>query len=53
VDEGLRAELRRRAEADQETRLPPDTAAMEAADAASLPWLRQLITDVGWPGPCR
>jgi hypothetical protein len=50
VDEELRAELRRRVEADQAARLPPDTAAMEAADAANLPWLRQLITDVGWPG---
>jgi Family of unknown function (DUF6624) len=50
VDEELRAELRRRVEADQAARLPPDIAAMEAADAANLPWLRQLITDVGWPG---
>ena len=23
---------------------------MEAADVANLPWLRQVITDVGWPG---
>jgi hypothetical protein len=50
VDEELRAELRRRVEADQAARIPPDTAAMEAADAANLPWLRRLITDVGWPG---
>jgi hypothetical protein len=50
VNEELRTELLRRAEADQEARLSPDTAAMKAADAANLPWLRQLIADVGWPG---
>lgn len=50
MDEELRAELLRRVEVDQEARLRRDRMAMEAADAANLPWLRQLITDIGWPG---
>ena len=50
MDEELRAELRRRVAADQEARHTLDTAAMAAADADNLPWLRQVITDVGWPG---
>ena len=50
MDNELRAELRRRVAADQEARRALDSEAMAAADAANLPWLRQLITDVGWPG---
>ena len=46
----LRAELLRRVARDQEARRALDTEAMAAADAANLPWLRQLIADVGWPG---
>ncbi len=48
MDEELRAELLRRVAADQEARHALDTDAMAAADAANLPWLRQMmITDVG------
>lgn len=50
MNEELRAELRRRVAVDQEARRALDSEAMTAADAANLPWLRQLITDVGWPG---
>ena len=50
MNEELRAELRRRVAVDQEARRTLDAEAMAAADAANLPWLRQLITDVGWPG---
>ena len=46
----LRAELLRRFAVDQEARHALDTTAMEAADSENLPWLRQLITEVGWPG---
>ena len=50
VDEELRAELLRRAAADQVARRALSPAAMAAADGENLPWLRQVITDVGWPG---
>ena len=50
MDEELRAELLRRVAADQEARHARDVEAMAAADGANLPWLRQVITDVGWPG---
>ncbi len=50
MDNELRAELLRRVAVDQEARHALDTKAMEAADVANLPWLRQVITDVGWPG---
>ena len=50
MDEELRAELLRRVAADQEARHALDIGAMEAADTANLPWLRQVLTDVGWPG---
>jgi hypothetical protein len=50
MNEELRAELLRRVAADQEARHALDTAAMAAADGENLPWLRQVITDVGWPG---
>lgn len=50
MDEELRAELLRRVAADQEARHGLDAEAMVAADGENLPWLRQVITDVGWPG---
>jgi len=50
VDEELRGELLRRAAADQVARRALDRAAMAAADGENLPWLRQVITDAGWPG---
>ena len=50
MDEELRAELIRRMRADQEARQSWDSAAVAAADAANLPWLRQLIDNAGWPG---
>jgi hypothetical protein len=50
MDEELRAELLRRVAADQEARHARDAGAMAAADGENLPWLRQVITDVGWPG---
>ena len=50
MDEKLRAELLRRVAADQEARQALDTEAMAAADVENLPWLRRVITDVGWPG---
>jgi len=50
MNEELRAELLRRVAADQEARHAVDTEAMAAADGQNLPWLRQVITGVGWPG---
>ena len=50
MNEELRAELLRRVAADQEARHALDAEAMRAADGENLPWLRQVITDVGWPG---
>src|SRR5512135_943234 len=50
MNEELRAELLRRVAVDQEARRTVDTEAMAAADRENLPWLRQLVTDVGWPG---
>jgi hypothetical protein len=50
MDEELRAELLRRMAADQDARRIVDTEAMVVADGENLPWLRRVITDVGWPG---
>jgi hypothetical protein len=50
MDEELRAELLRRVAADQEARRVMDREAMAAADGENLPWLRQVISDAGWPG---
>ena len=50
MNEELRAELLRRVAADQEARNALDSVAVAAADGENLPWLRQVITDVGWPG---
>jgi hypothetical protein len=46
----LRAELLRRVAVDQEARRDLDGEAMATADGENLPWLRQVIADVGWPG---
>jgi hypothetical protein len=50
MDAELRAELLRRTEKDQIARRGGDPAAMEAADAENLPWLKQVISAAGWPG---
>lgn len=50
MDEELRAELARRVAVDQEARRALDGAAMAAADEENLPWLKQVIAEVGWPG---
>jgi hypothetical protein len=50
MNEELRAELLRRVAADQEARHALDVELMMAADGENLPWLRQVITEVGWPG---
>jgi hypothetical protein len=50
MNDELRAELLRRVAADQEARHALDAEAMAAADGQNLPWLRQVIADVGWPG---
>lgn len=50
MNEELRAELLRRVSADQEARHARDAGAMAAVDGENLPWLRRVITDVGWPG---
>jgi hypothetical protein len=50
MNDELRAELLRRVAVDQEARHALDVEAMAAADGENLPWLRQVITGVGWPG---
>jgi hypothetical protein len=50
MDSELRAELLRRVGVDQEARRALDPEAVAAVDEENLPWLRQVITDVGWPG---
>jgi hypothetical protein len=50
MNEELRAELLRRVAADQKARHALDSEAMAAADGENLPWLRQVIADIGWPG---
>jgi len=48
----LREELLRRAEKDQAARLAPDDEwqGVVAVDAENLPWLENLVDEVGWPG---
>jgi hypothetical protein len=48
----LRSELLRRAEKDQAARSEPepDAETLTSVDAENLNWLRDLITEVGWPG---
>ena len=50
MNEELRAELLRRMAVDQEARRAVDTEAMAVADGENLPWLKQVVTSVGWPG---
>ena len=50
MDQELRAELLRRVAADQQARQALDVAAVAVADGENLPWLQQVISDVGWPG---
>jgi len=50
MNDELRAQLLRRVADDQEARHALDAEAMAAADGQNLPWLRQVIADVGWPG---
>jgi hypothetical protein len=50
MDTELRAELLRRVAVDQEARRAVDTEAMAVADSENLPWLKQVVTSVGWPG---
>jgi hypothetical protein len=50
MNEELRAELLQRVAKDQKARHARDAAAAAVADEENLPWLRQVITDVGWPG---
>ena len=46
----LRAELLRRMERDQAARKAHDDAAAGRADADNLPWLKKVISEIGWPG---
>jgi hypothetical protein len=50
VEQDLRGELLRRAGVDQAARNADDPDAVHRADAQNLPWLRQVITEHGWPG---
>jgi len=50
MNTALRAELLRRMDKDQAARHARDMAAVEAADADNLPWLKQLVAEHGWPG---
>jgi hypothetical protein len=50
MDPGLRAELLRRMEKDQAARAAGDGDTWEQADAENLPWLKQLVAEIGWPG---
>jgi hypothetical protein len=47
---GLRAELLRRMEWDQAARQDDDPEACGQVDAENLPWLKNVITETGWPG---
>jgi hypothetical protein len=46
----LRAELLHRAEREQAARRSREHEAAIQVDAENLPWLKQVIADVGWPG---
>jgi hypothetical protein len=50
MDPGLRAELLRRVERDQAARRTRDGDTWEQVDAENLPWLKQVIAEIGWPG---
>lgn len=47
---GLRGELPRRAERDQAARGADDPETVGHVDAENLPWLKKVITEIGWPG---
>lgn len=49
---GLRAELLRRTEQDQEARCAPepDWEVVATVDADNVAWLREVVAEVGWPG---
>jgi hypothetical protein len=50
MNTALRAELLRWMDKDQAARHARDMAAVAAADADNLPWLKQLVAEHGWPG---
>jgi hypothetical protein len=50
MNPGLRAELLRRMERDQVARRADDLEAFGQVDAENLPWLKKVITVIGWPG---
>jgi hypothetical protein len=50
MNPGLRAELLRRMERDQAARQADDPEAFGQVDAENLPWLKKVITEIGWPG---
>lgn len=45
----LRAELLRRADRDQAARRDRDVEAIGRADEENLPWLKDVLAEVGWP----
>jgi hypothetical protein len=52
-NQDLRAELLRRAERDQAARRASrgaDFWPVHRVDAENLPWLKQVVADIGWPG---
>jgi hypothetical protein len=53
LNQDLRAELLRRFERDQAARRAAGAAQLEAmtrVDGENLPWLKQVIAEIGWPG---
>ena len=50
MNTALRAELLRRMEQDQAARRADDMAAVAAADADNMAWLKHLVAEQGWPG---
>jgi len=50
MEQDLRAELLRRADVDQAAREAGDPDTVYRADAENLPWLKQVISEHGWPG---
>ena len=50
MNPGLRAELLRRMDRDQAARQADEPEAFGQVDAENLPWLKKVITGIGWPG---
>ena len=57
MSQGLRAELLRRAERDQAARRLPlhgegaeDIETVARVDAENLPWFKEVVAEIGWPG---